>query len=90
MGKRYTHTLQGYIQKGLLSKETTRMNCTYCGIESPGVFEQIIPNRKSAQDAARRDAVRWGDQLSEACYDVRKVRVTAIIEDITDREANDG
>lgn len=85
MGKRWQSTKTGYVQAGFLNRQDTLLEWSNGGLLTPEAFNHFDRNKQDATAAAKSDAVCF-PRLPARDFDVRKVRVTLIVEDITDEE----
>ena len=85
MGKRWQSTKTGYVQAGFLNRQDTLLEWSNGGLLTPEAFNLFDRNKQDATAAAKSDAVCF-PRLPARDFEVRRVRVTVLFEDITDGE----
>ena len=86
MGKRIESSKIGYVQRAFLTRTWAALDQEDDRIDDNGIFDQIARLKRDADAYAQADrGNNYGYPARD--FDVRKVRVTLIVEDITDGEA---
>ena len=83
MSKRIESSKTGYVQRSYLTKQWATLMQSDEEITDNGLFCQIARRKCDALGYAKMDRANYPDEPPSA-FDVRRVRVTLIVEDITD------
>jgi hypothetical protein len=86
MSKRIESSKVGYVQRAYFDKQWASLHQRDDSLTDNGIFDQVSRRKRDAQKYAQEERIDMPEYPSRD-FDVRRVRVTLIVEDITDWEA---